>query len=117
MSDIYAENHHKDPPDYCLECGAPSGTHNAGCSVSVRRRNFEIDTLRAENERLREWQRARLETDDLARAEMDRLRAALKPFAEAARLASIGGRPPWEFVDASAYERAEALLQQRPPEK
>lgn len=47
-----------------------------------------------------------------AEAQLQALREALEPFAEAARLAIIGGRPPHEFVGASDYDRAAALHQQ-----
>lgn len=45
-----------------------------------------------------------------AEAERDRLREALRPFAEAARLAAISGRPPFQLCEASDYERARTAL-------
>jgi len=43
-------------------------------------------------------------------AENERLREALAPFAEASRLAKIGGYPPYQFVGAGDYGNAEAAL-------
>jgi len=45
-------------------------------------------------------------------AENERLREALEPFAEASRLAKIGGYPPFQFVGAGDYGNAEAALTQ-----
>lgn len=38
--------------DGCYECGWPSDTHNATCSISIRARNAELLRLRAELARL-----------------------------------------------------------------
>ena len=43
-------------------------------------------------------------------AENERLREALAPFAEASRLAKIGGYPPYQFIKAGDYGNAEAAL-------
>lgn len=32
--------------DWCRECGAPSGVHNASCSVSIKARNDQVERLR-----------------------------------------------------------------------
>lgn len=47
-------------------------------------------------------------------AENERLREALAPFAEASRLAKIGGYPPYQFVAAGDYGNAEAALNKDP---
>ncbi len=47
MSDIYAENHQRDAPDYCLDCGAPMGVHNLGCKIWHKDTLAEIERLRA----------------------------------------------------------------------
>ena len=47
-------------------------------------------------------------------AENERLREALAPFAEASRLAKIGGYPPFQFVGAGDYGNAEAALNKDP---
>lgn len=53
--------------DDCKECGAPGLYHNATCSVSIRQRNTEIKTLKAENKALKK--------------QVEKLRNALAPFA------------------------------------
>ena len=47
-------------------------------------------------------------------AENERLREALAPFAEASRLAKIGGYPPYQFIKAGDYGNAEAALNKDP---
>lgn len=65
------------------------------------------------NEVLKGWQERSNANQERVRV----LEGRLSPFAEAARNAEISGRPPFEFVDASEYDRARQALSESPNEK
>lgn len=65
--------------------------------------------MKAEIERLRAWQRARLETGDMDRAEIERLTAALKPFADYADPSGVFP-PTIEITTGSRFARKQLTM-------
>lgn len=75
--------------------------------VELRKCGFLWNVLRADG--LLVATATTKERADLIAAAPD-LAEALTPFAEAARLGAIGGRPPFEFASAHDYERARVAI-------